>query len=304
MDYNIVEFEYQIKKLAKMVGKKKYSALYGIPKNGVIVASFLSKELGIPLLGSIQKLHKLKDILVVDDIVDSGKTITKFSNYDCLTVISKVKKSQLPKNVKYVAVYAEPTDWINWFWENETVDKEDTVARCLEQIGENSRREGLLDTPRRVVKSWDKLYGGYKQNPEDILKTNFSCEYYDEVILLRNIPLYSMCEHHLLPFTGKCHIGYIPGKCGKVVGISKLARLMEIYARRAQIQEQLTMQIGQSLVKHLKPRGVVVIIEATHMCMTARGVEKAGSSMVTSYMHGCFKDEPSARQEVLNLIKL
>lgn len=182
--------------------------------------------------------------------------------------------------------------------------KEDTIRCMLEDMGENPDREGLKDTPKRVVKSWDKLYSGYKQNPEDILKAKFSCAYYDEMILLRNIPIFSTCEHHLLPFTGKCHIGYIPGKCGKVVGISKLARLMEMYARRAQIQEQLTMQIGEALVKYLKPKGVAVIIEASHMCMVARGVEKPGSSMVTSYMAGVFKNKPATRAELLSLIKL
>lgn len=184
------------------------------------------------------------------------------------------------------------------------IKEEEAVRAMLASIGEDPDREGLLDTPKRVIKSWDKLYGGYKQRPEDILKTKFSCEYYDEMILLRNIPLYSMCEHHILPFTGKCHIGYIPGKCGKVVGISKLARLMEMYARRAQIQEKLTMQIGESLVKYIQPKGVAVIIEATHMCMTSRGVEKAGSSMVTSYMSGVFKTKQATRSELLSLIKL
>jgi GTP cyclohydrolase I len=184
------------------------------------------------------------------------------------------------------------------------IKEEEAVRAMLASIGEDPDREGLLDTPKRVIKSWDKLYGGYKQRPEDILKTKFSCEYYDEMILLRNIPLYSMCEHHILPFTGKCHIGYIPGKCGKVVGISKLARLMEMYARRAQIQEKLTMQIGESLVKYIQPKGVAVIIEATHMCMTARGVEKAGSSMVTSFMSGVFKTKQATRSELLSLIKL
>jgi len=168
-------------------------------------------------------------------------------------------------------------------------NSEDVVRCMLEDMGENPDREGLKDTPKRVVKSWDKLYGGYSQSPEEVLKAKFSCSYYDEMILLKNISLFSMCEHHLLPFTGKCHIAYIPGKCGKVVGISKLARLMEVFSRRAQIQEQLTMQIGQAIVKHIQPLGVAVIIEASHLCMSARGVEKPGSSMVTSFMYGHLK---------------
>lgn len=303
MDYNMVDVKYQVKKIAEMIGKKKYTALYGVPKNGLIVAALLSKETGIPLTGSIAHLGNRKNVLIVDDIIDSGKTIRNFSSYDCCALVSKISKNKLPKNIKYVCVYVKPTEWINWFWEDETKDKEDTVIRSLEQIGEDPKREGLLGTPGRVVRSYEKIYGGYKQKPEDILKTSFS-SYYDEIILLKNIPLASTCEHHMLPFIGTCHIAYIPGKSGKVIGISKLARLMEIYARRLQIQEQLTLQIGEQLVKHLKPRAAAVIIQASHLCMGIRGVEKPGSSLVTSYMYGFFKTETAARAELFSLIKL
>lgn len=573
MDYSLDDVNYQIKRIAKSI-KKKYKGIYGIPKNGLIVASILSKELKVDLIDS-QELLGRRDVLVVDDIIDSGRTIANYSSFDCLTLISKRRKEDLPKNVKYVGAYAKPEYWVNWFWEDANHDKEQTIQRQLQQIGENSSREGLLDTPGRVVRSYEKLYGGYKQNPSDVLKTTFS-SCYDEVILLRNVPLFSTCvvgstfvetprgrvpikylkdgdwiytvdattkelgvvqcknprmtrqnanlvrvysdndtvlctpdhlfltynrgwieakdlvendsivsfyrsvrdgrsslistkntknplkygclsiagknsyayehrfvygfvnnkpvrnvkrksmlvhhidgckwnnipenlneqtilshnnvhnrfggqtnnqsspyyekrklaaaigfgrpevrekrslsvkaswdrrkandklyleqnhriigveivpwredvycmsvpdtetffangmavhncEHHLLPFIGKCHIAYIPGKCGKVVGISKLARLMEVYSRRLQIQEQLTIQIGESLVSNLKPKAVGVIIEAQHLCMSARGVEKPGSSMVTSFMYGSFKRNSASRAELLNLIKL
>ena len=296
--YCLRDVEYKVKELSKQIPKGEYNYLYGIPKNGVIVASMLSRITKIPLTDQFYGR-----MLVVDDIVDSGKTIEKYSNYDCAVLVAKRSKRNLPKCIKYVQIYTKPTEWVEWFWENTKNDKEDVITRQLEYIGENSSREGLKNTPSRVIRSFDKLYGGYAQNPSNVLKTTFS-SCYDEVILLRDIPLFSTCEHHLLPFFGKCHIAYIPGKCGRVVGLSKLVRVMEIFARRMQIQEQLTIQIGKELVRNLKPRGAAVIIQATHMCMTARGVEKSGSSMVTSYMQGSFKKNVSSRQELLNLIKL
>lgn len=290
--------------LCKDVCKKEYTGIYGIPKNGLIVASIMARKLNLPLV-SRDALTSDK-ILIVDDIVDSGTTIAtlcKDCSCDIAVLISKKEKAQLHERVEYVAEFASPDSWISWHFEAEEVDREETVRRMIQQVGENSSREGLVDTPKRVVKSFDKLFGGYQQDAGTILKTTFS-SCYDEIILLKDISLCSTCEHHLLPFTGKCHIAYIPGICGKVVGISKLARLMEAYARRMQIQEQLTIQIGEALVSNLNPRGAAVIIQATHMCMTARGVEKPGAQMVTSYMYGCFKDEISARQELLDLIKL
>jgi GTP cyclohydrolase I len=180
---------------------------------------------------------------------------------------------------------------------------ETTIRQILKGIGEDPDRDGLKNTPKRVLKSYQELYKGYSQKPEDVLSASFECGY-DEMIILRDIPFYSTCEHHLLPFTGQAHIGYIPGKCGKVVGISKLARLLEVFARRAQIQEQMTMQVGQSLVKFLKPKGVAVVIQAGHLCMQARGVQKAGATMVTSYTWGVFRTKQATREEFLRLLKI
>jgi GTP cyclohydrolase IA len=175
------------------------------------------------------------------------------------------------------------------------------VSRILEIIGEDTSREGLLDTPKRVIKSFNTLYGGYKMDPADILKTTFAGEGYDEIVLLSNIEMYSTCEHHMLPFFGKAHVAYIPDK--KVVGLSKLARLVECFSRRLQIQERLTTQVAESLEANLKPKAVAVIIEAKHFCMVARGVEKQNSIMTTSCMKGLFKEENKARAELLRLIK-
>lgn len=176
---------------------------------------------------------------------------------------------------------------------------EDKIREIIKTIGENPEREGLLETPKRVIKSWKDLYKGYNQNPQDCIKV-FEKENYNGMVLLKDIELYSMCEHHMLPFVGKCHIAYIPNK--KVIGISKLARIMEIYARRLQVQERLTEQIADCLDALLKPKGVAVMIEAEHFCIRMRGVGKQNSIMITSSLRGNFK-QSEPRLEFLNLIK-
>jgi len=177
------------------------------------------------------------------------------------------------------------------------------VKNILKFIGENSERDGLKGTPARVVKSWQELFSGYSFKEEHIkeLLTEFDSDY-DELILLKNIEFYSTCEHHLLPFLGTAHIGYLPKK--KVVGISKLARLLEIYSRRLQIQERLTTQITQAIMKHLNPFGAGCVINAKHLCMVCRGVQKQNSVMTTSSLEGVFKSDPSVRNEFLRLIEI
>lgn len=175
-----------------------------------------------------------------------------------------------------------------------------TVRRMIQLMGENPHREGLLDTPKRVVKSWKELFGGYVQNPKSILSTTFRKHGYDEMVLLKDIQMFSTCEHHLLPFFGKVHIAYIPGD--RVVGLSKLARLVECFSRRLQIQERLTEEIATAIENILQPRGVGVVIDATHFCMVARGANKQGAHMMTSSLRGAFKQEKT-RQEFMSLIK-
>lgn len=177
---------------------------------------------------------------------------------------------------------------------------QDNIKEILKYIGEDPEREGLKDTPKRIEKSWGKLFGGYKHKPEDVLSTVFKEGACDEMVILKDIEFYSTCEHHFLPFYGKIHIGYIPKE--KVVGVSKLSRLVEVFARRLQIQERLTTQIADSLVKALGCEGVIVVAEAQHLCMTARGVEKQKALMITSAIRGIFK-QPEARNEFLQLIK-
>lgn len=178
---------------------------------------------------------------------------------------------------------------------------EDLVRELLIAIGEDPMREGLLQTPKRVAKSWNELYAGYNQSPSEILSTVFEDGACDEVVLLKNIAFSSMCEHHMLPFVGVAHIAYLPS--GKVVGLSKLARLTDCFAKRLQIQEKMTSQIADAIEEHLKPRGTAVIIEAHHQCMSCRGICKQNTIMVTSAMRGVFRNDQTARSEVLSLIK-
>ena len=176
---------------------------------------------------------------------------------------------------------------------------ERAVREILLSIGEDPDREGLLKTPNRVARAYSEFFAGLREDPKVHLKTVFH-ERYDEIVLLKNIEFHSLCEHHLLPFTGKAHVAYLPD--GKVVGLSKLARLVEGYARRPQVQERLTTQIADALMEELNPIGAACVVEAVHTCMTIRGAKKHGSTMVTSALRGIFKENPSSRNEILSLI--
>ena len=181
-----------------------------------------------------------------------------------------------------------------------TTTKESHVKNLLISIGEDPDRQGLKDTPRRVVKSWETLFGGYKQNPKEVLKTQFTTDH-KSMVVCDNIEFYSTCEHHLLPFYGFCHIGYIPNK--KIIGLSKMPRLLETFARRLQIQERLTDQIADSLMEHLDPLGCGVIIKSKHLCMVCRGIQKRNASMITSSIRGIFF-QSHVKDEFMQLINL
>jgi GTP cyclohydrolase IA len=182
-------------------------------------------------------------------------------------------------------------------------EAEAAVRLLIAFLGDDPAREGLIETPRRVVASYDELYAGYRQDPADVLTRVFADVHgYDDLVLLRDIPFVSHCEHHMVPFVGRAHIGYYPTGEG-VVGLSKLARLVDIYARRLQTQEALTAQVMEALELNLRPRGCAVMVEAEHMCMSMRGIRKQGASTVTTRFAGVFKDDPAEQVRFLSLLR-
>jgi GTP cyclohydrolase IA len=178
---------------------------------------------------------------------------------------------------------------------------EDLVREMLVRLKENPEREGLIRTPERVKKAYEYLTRGYNEDPEALLKNALFTVTYDEMVIVKDVEMFSLCEHHMLPFFGKVHVAYIPN--GKVIGLSKIPRLIEIFSRRLQIQERLTTQIAETIQKVIQPQGVGVVIEARHLCMMMRGVEKQHSAAVTSSMLGCFREEQETRTEFLSLIR-
>ena len=187
---------------------------------------------------------------------------------------------------------------------NEPVDLpriERAVREILSAIGEDPDRDGLVDTPARVARAYAEQFSGMSQHPEDVLGTVFDADH-DEMILVRDIELYSTCEHHLVPFFGRAHVAYIPNEKGQITGLSKLARLVDIYARRPQVQERMTSQIADALMRVLEPRGALVVIEAEHLCMSMRGVRKPGAKTVTSAVRGIIRDSATTRAEAMSLL--
>ena len=178
---------------------------------------------------------------------------------------------------------------------------EKAVREILEAIGEDPDREGLRRTPERVASMYEEVFAGLGQSPRKHLGVTFAADH-DEMIMVKDIPLYSMCEHHLVPFIGAAHVAYIPNEAGRITGLSKLVRLVEAYARRPQVQERLTSQIADELVDALQPRGVLVVIEAEHLCMSMRGVQKPGTTTVTSAVRGLFRENQATRAEALQFI--
>jgi GTP cyclohydrolase I len=176
---------------------------------------------------------------------------------------------------------------------------EKAVREILLAVGEDIEREGLKKTPERVARMYSELLGGMHEKPEKHLRSVFT-ENYEEIVLLREIPFYSICEHHLMPFIGQANVAYLPS--GRILGISKLARIVDCFARRLQAQERLTYQIADFIMNNLKPQGVAVVLEASHSCMTIRGIKKPGSAMVTSALRGIFKRDPKSRSEIMSLM--
>jgi len=178
---------------------------------------------------------------------------------------------------------------------------EAAVRELLYAIGENPDRQGLQETPQRVARSFVEIFAGLHVDPDEVLLTQFD-EHHDELVLVKDIPLYSICEHHLVPWHGSAAVGYIPGESGRITGLSKLARVVDLYAKRPQVQERLTSQVADAVMRRLEPRGVIVVIEAEHLCMAMRGVRKPGTNTITSAVRGQFQSDPRTRAEAMSLI--
>lgn len=275
--------------IPKKISGLSERTVFGIPRGGIPVAYMAAGVFNLRVVDKIEDAD-----YVVDDIVCTGRTRDAWMH-------------RAPLRASFHAMIPKPAakTWYIFPWEESVVGSaKDIVIRQLQFLGEDTDRDGLKDTPARVVRSWGQLYAGYKQSPHEVLGTVFDNEEkYDQMVLLRDIEFYSTCEHHLLPFYGKAHIAYIPSPEGKIVGISKLSRLVSCFARRLQIQERLTQQISKTLEDVLSPLGVAVFVEAQHLCMMARGVEQRNSVMVTSAITGIFRDVEAARLELLLLKK-
>jgi GTP cyclohydrolase I len=275
--------------LADRAVRKRATSVFGIPTGGAIVAVMVADLTGLPLVEQPDN-----DTLVVDDLIDSGRTMQPFANHrhDAL-----IRKSHSPKHLAPDA--CEMNGWIHFPWESNT-RPDDAIIRLLEFIGDDPKREGLVETPRRVLAALQEMTEGYQQSPAQILARQFT-ERADEIVVLRNIQFQSLCEHHLLPFIGSVTLGYLPDKT--IVGISKLARLVTCFAKRLQVQERMTTQIADAIMTHLNPKGVAVVVRANHLCMACRGVRQSETELVTSSMLGVFRDDPKARSEVMRLIE-
>ena len=262
-------------------------AIFGVPRGGVPVCY---------LLASIKSIYLVVDDpenadFIIDDIIDSGDTYSSWSKmFPAIPFLSLVKPNDYP-------------GWVVFPWEGDAEGSiESNITRLLQFIGENPSRQGLQETPKRVAKAWQHWTSGYSKKPEDILKVfEDGADGCDEMVIIKNIPFYTHCEHHLAPFFGTASVTYIPD--GKIVGLSKISRIVDMFSRRLQVQERLTNQIADALNNNLHPKGVGVVITARHLCMESRGICQQGHSTVTSALRGVLKENPSARAEFLELIK-
>ena len=264
-------------KISQMPAKLKEVKHYGIPRGGQYIAARLN-PVDTPEEADV----------IVDDLIDSGKTINTY-------------REQYPDKQFWVPFNKMESDlagkWLVFPWEIKEEPVEDNFRRVLEYIGEDPDREGLQDTPKRYLKFLREFL-----SPPDFNFTTFDGEGMDEMIVQTHIPFYSLCEHHLAPFYGHAHVAYIPGQ--KIVGLSKLARVVETFSRRLQNQERITTQVAECLMAELEAEGVAVVIKAQHLCMSMRGVKKHDTRTVTSKLLGHFKNDDKARQEFFNLIEL
>jgi len=276
----------QVFQALRQIDNNPRSIVYGIPKGGMIASAFLLEA---------QVTHDPKcATIILDDIVDSGKTKSMYMNKYPHAIFHCLFDKQL----------LDTRDWVTFPWEREHPAGLDTIQqnliRLIEFIGDDPTRDGLQETPDRVIRSYAELFNGYSQDPKDVFKT-FDEPQIGGMVYMKDIEFFSTCEHHILPFFGMAHIGYIPK--GPVIGASKMARLLDVFARRLSIQERIGEQVTTALMDFLKPAGAACIIEAKHLCIACRGVKKQHSAMGYSSMKGVFLDNPAARMEFIGLIK-
>jgi len=271
MEY-IISWEEIKQRVSKLDKNLKY---YGVPRGGQYIS------------GMINPVDNIEDCdVIIDDLIDSGKTKNQYQKY----------------NKNFIGLFNKQTEnelknkWLVFPWEQEEKPVEDNFVRILQYLGEDTKREGLKETPKRYIKFLKEFL-----EPKEFNFTTFDAEGTDEMIIQTNIPFYSLCEHHVAPFFGHASVGYIPNK--KIVGLSKLARTVDLYANKLQNQERITTQIAERLMKELNPKGVAVVLKAQHLCMNMRGVKKYDTWTQTSKMLGIFKDDLNCRNEFLNLIK-
>ncbi len=289
--------------------KSKAISIYGIPRGGVSAAyllalAFRSRGFAVDLVSSAASAQ-----IITDDIWDTGATMRRVMGEassirkDLQPVVLFARSKEATPSWVQVGEFIESSNWLVFPWENSIeASAEDIPIRLLRFIGENPERPGLAETPARFIKAWQHWSGGYQEKPEDILKVfEDGAEKYDQLLIQRDIPIYSHCEHHLAPFFGVAHIGYMPDK--KIVGLSKLSRIVDIFSRRLQVQERLTEQIAHALWEHLQPRGVIVVLQCRHLCMESRGIERAGTSTITSSIEGMLRELPALRAEFFSLLK-
>ena len=298
--YSQKEFERDIQILALKIDSKKYTSIYPVPRGGIPVAIALSEKLKLPLTTDPHKAT-----LIIDDLVDSGTTRLKYKGFDfaCLHI-----KRHTPKNLYPEYFINEMNCWIEYWWEKMANEQpaEDAIVRIIEMIGDNPNRLGIIETPKRVIKSFNEIYAGYHQDPKSVFKMfGDEKEQFGGLVYLKDIEFYSMCEHHMLPFFGSAFIAYIPN--GPVIGASKMARLLDIFARRLQMQERIGEQITEAIMKYLKPIGCACLTEAKHLCIACRGVKKQHSVMGYSSLKGVFIEDSNkglaARNELMALWK-
>lgn len=285
---------------------KKYIGVYPVLRGGYYPAVVLSRILGIPMM--YQPGNQTKEILIIDDIVDSGRTLEPYKQFDTAVVVDKRNRED-ESRATYEAIQVDQGQWVEFPWEDTRQDMENIVVRQLQAIGEDSTRIGLKDTPERVVRMWTELFRGYDKDqlPKVTAFPNgMDGITYDQMVVDTG-DFYSQCEHHMVPFFGKYWFAYIPAEKGLVVGLSKIARVVDYYSARLQIQERLVSDVVSYIEKALKregvpePLGIAMVMKGEHLCKTMRGAKKRGV-MTTSHMTGVFKDDPTAKAEFLDFV--